>query len=190
MKQNNWLDANPNCKQVESCSNSLSGKCVCPKQTIEEVAKSYVDSFQFGISHPRKVAIKSFIKGYNHAQTEIEELKRKKEEFIDTLGLSIQIIERLIASEKVVNLDEFLGYFKQLITKHNKQLKTYLSNTMTESKQKAYNLVDKMNGYSYTDCVYNAIICVEELIKDHEQDHTDSKYYFWQEVLTHLKEML
>jgi hypothetical protein len=57
--------------------------------------------------------------GYNHAQTEIEELRRDKEEFIDTLVSSIQIIERLIASEKVVNLDEFLGYFKQLITKHN-----------------------------------------------------------------------
>jgi hypothetical protein len=55
---------------------------------------------------------------------------------------------------------------------------------MTESKQKAVELVEKFTTLD------DAILCVEELIKDHAQDHTDSKYYFWKEVLTHLKEML
>ena len=63
---------------------------------------------------------------------------------------------------------------------------------MTESKQKAEEL--KVEYWHLLNneqlAIKCAIICVEELIKDHEQDHTDSKYYFWQEVLTHLKEML
>ena len=91
---------------------------IITKQTIEAIAQDFAKSKSssevFQHTH-----IRDFLAGYNHAQTEIEELRRDNEEFIDTLGLSIQIIERLIASEKVVNLDEFLGYFKQLITKHN-----------------------------------------------------------------------
>jgi O-methyltransferase involved in polyketide biosynthesis len=33
------------------------------QETLEEVAENYVDSFEYGIAHPRKVAIKSFING-------------------------------------------------------------------------------------------------------------------------------
>lgn len=29
-----FLQKNPHCKQVESCSKSLSGKCICPKPAI------------------------------------------------------------------------------------------------------------------------------------------------------------
>lgn len=28
-----WMSNNPQCKQIESCYNSLSKKCVCPKET-------------------------------------------------------------------------------------------------------------------------------------------------------------
>ena len=34
-----------------------------------------------------------------------------------------------------------------------------------EAKQKAQQLVDKMSGFTYEDCIYNAIICVDEIIK-------------------------
>jgi hypothetical protein len=43
---------------------------------------------------------------------------------------------------------------------------------------------------NYKTAIQCAIICVDELINDHLQDTTDSKFYYWQEVLTHLKEML
>ena len=41
-----WLLNNPQCKQIESCSKSLSKKCICPKEkpkqeTIEEASKRY-----------------------------------------------------------------------------------------------------------------------------------------------------
>jgi hypothetical protein len=33
------------------------------QETVKEVAERYVDSFEYGIVHPRRVAIKSFING-------------------------------------------------------------------------------------------------------------------------------
>jgi len=33
------------------------------KETLKEVAEIYVDSFEYSIAHPRRVAIKSFING-------------------------------------------------------------------------------------------------------------------------------
>lgn len=42
-----WLLNNPHCKQIESCSKSLSKKCICPKEepkqeTLEEAATNYL----------------------------------------------------------------------------------------------------------------------------------------------------
>ena len=76
---------------------------------------------------------------------------------------------------------------------------------MTQPKQKADLLVD--DYFSIIPCpdvdeyknplkthkkraVKGAIRCAEEVLKNHEQDYTDTKYYFWKEVLNHLKEML
>ncbi len=41
-----WVSNNPKCKQIESCYNSLSKKCICPKEepkqeTLEEAAENY-----------------------------------------------------------------------------------------------------------------------------------------------------
>ena len=103
-KQTNWLDVNLNCKQVESCSNSLSGKCVCPKQTIEEVAQWVIDN-RYAKSELEKVSdfeiYHKIIDGYNHAQNEIEELVSELQNIVDYGG--------------VANFDKL----KQLITKHN-----------------------------------------------------------------------
>jgi hypothetical protein len=41
------------------------------QETLEEVAERYVDSFEFGIAHPRRVAIKSFINGAKWQQEQI-----------------------------------------------------------------------------------------------------------------------
>jgi len=51
---------------------------------------------------------------------------------------------------------------------------------MTESKQKAVELVKNFTKLE------DAILCVEEIL----QTCVESRIYFWQEVLTHLKEML
>jgi hypothetical protein len=45
-----WLLNNPQCKQIESCSKSLSKKCICPKEkpkqdTLEEVAERFVENW-------------------------------------------------------------------------------------------------------------------------------------------------
>lgn len=59
---------------------------------------------------------------------------------------------------------------------------------MTESKQKAVELADKFTYYE------DAIQCAEEIItelsKVHYRTDVNDILCFWQEVLTHLKEML
>ena len=52
--QEDWLLNNPQCKQIESCSKSLSKKCICPKEkpkqeTLEEAAEKYENSFKESI---------------------------------------------------------------------------------------------------------------------------------------------
>jgi hypothetical protein len=128
-KQTNWLDANPNCKQVESCSNSLSGKCVCPKQTIEDLADKYDSSAIWKCGE-------SWKDGYNHAQKEIEELKRKFTgsctPVASPLGkvlmnskeskLISKAIQKLIRTGNPTQVSlslETQNRIKQLITKHN-----------------------------------------------------------------------
>jgi len=47
-----WISNNPQCKQIESCYNSLSKKCICPKEepkqeTLEEfIKKSYLSRLE------------------------------------------------------------------------------------------------------------------------------------------------
>jgi hypothetical protein len=41
--QEDYLLKNPQCKQIESCSNSLSKKCICPKEPNED--EHYLDSY-------------------------------------------------------------------------------------------------------------------------------------------------
>ena len=46
-----WISNNPQCKQVESCYNSLSKKCICPKEhkqeTLEEAFDKIYNSIDF-----------------------------------------------------------------------------------------------------------------------------------------------
>jgi hypothetical protein len=47
-----WLLNNPQCKQIESCSKSLSKKCICPKEehkqeTLEEAIKQELEDYFF-----------------------------------------------------------------------------------------------------------------------------------------------
>lgn len=73
---------------------------------------------------------------------------------------------------------------------------------MTESKQKAQQLVSrywsaKVETPRVRESVISkelsikcAIICVEEIMYEVKYMTPDIRYRFWQEVLTHLKEML
>jgi hypothetical protein len=66
-----WISNNPQCKQIESCSKSLSKKCICPKEepkqeTLEEVAERYyIDNiFCDGITDfEHDIAIRCYIAG-------------------------------------------------------------------------------------------------------------------------------
>lgn len=51
------------------------------QETIKEVAERYVDSFEYTIAHPRRVAIKSFINGAKWQQ----ERSYSEEEVLDIL---------------------------------------------------------------------------------------------------------
>ena len=57
---------------------------------------------------------------------------------------------------------------------------------MTESKQKAVELVEKFTTLE------DAIICVDEILKTYDTKNLIyyQEFKFWREVLTHLKEML
>ena len=48
------------------------------KETLKEVAERYVDSFEYSIAHPRRVAIKSFING---AKWQAERMYSEEESF-------------------------------------------------------------------------------------------------------------
>ena len=75
-----WFVKNPSCEEVEveqditKCKGGLEFrpifgyKIIIPKEepkqeTLEEVAENYVDSFEYGIAHPRRVCKNAFING-------------------------------------------------------------------------------------------------------------------------------
>lgn len=88
-----WLLNNPHCKQIESCSKSLSKKCICPKEepkqeTLEEVIGR---EFQF------------------HSSTEIKD--EKYVYLIDKRGFKIAVNnilkwqqERMYSEEEVIEI--------------------------------------------------------------------------------------
>ena len=77
------------------------------KQTIEEVAQEYALRQPFNTTS----CYKSFIQGYNHAQKEIEELRRDKEELAEFLKI---IYNNLNGYTEEPIFDKI----EQLITKH------------------------------------------------------------------------
>ena len=64
------------------------------QETVKEVAERYVDSFEYGIVHPRRVAIKSFING---AKWQMERSYSEEEiiniiyKIYDDMGISISL---------------------------------------------------------------------------------------------------
>ena len=67
------------------------------QETVKEVAERYVDSFEYGIIHPRRVAIKSFINGAKWQQ------------------------ERSYSEEEIIEFGEFI--FKHSLLAHSKGVK-------------------------------------------------------------------
>ena len=63
----NWLLNNPQCKQIESCSKSLSKKCICPKEepkqeTLEEAIERFLNGeYLIPISSKDKVITKQML---------------------------------------------------------------------------------------------------------------------------------
>lgn len=49
-----WLSFNPQCKQTESCSNSLSKKCICPKEEPKQTVQEYEQQGLEKYSHELK----------------------------------------------------------------------------------------------------------------------------------------
>lgn len=60
------------------------------KETLEEVAENYINSFQFGIAHPRKVCKKAFINGAKWQQeqesTWFDEYQKLENYIINRIG--------------------------------------------------------------------------------------------------------
>ena len=50
----NWVFNNPQCKQTESCSNSLSKKCICPKEEPKQTVQEYEQQGLEKYSHELK----------------------------------------------------------------------------------------------------------------------------------------
>jgi hypothetical protein len=83
-----------------------------PKQTIYEVAQEYALRQPFNTTS----CYKSFIQGYNHAQKEIEELRRDKQELVNELKDIMWLVDNDELFEEIIKR---LKVSKQLITKHN-----------------------------------------------------------------------
>jgi hypothetical protein len=49
------------------------------KETLEEVAERYVDCFEFGIAHPRRVAKNAFINGAKWQQEQNKKMYSEEE---------------------------------------------------------------------------------------------------------------
>jgi hypothetical protein len=78
-----------------------------PKQTIEELADKY--DYTLGIEYC------AFIEGYNHAQKEIDELRRDKDIILKDL---IDLVFLIDNDESYIELRERIKVSQQLITKH------------------------------------------------------------------------
>jgi iron-sulfur cluster repair protein YtfE (RIC family) len=88
------------------------------KQTIDEVAEKYRQST------PNKMYGDElgFLAGYNHAQTEIEQLKRDKEELVEALKKCQDAFRENLKKWNYKNEELMFNTLqnnKQLITKHN-----------------------------------------------------------------------
>jgi hypothetical protein len=73
------------------------GKETSKQETLEEVAENYVNSFEFGIAHPRRVAKNAFINGAKWQQ------------------------ERSYSEEDMIAFGEFI--FKHTLLAHSKGVK-------------------------------------------------------------------
>ena len=73
-KNEDWLSNNPQCKQIESCSNSLSKKCICPK----EEPKKDLEKEMFELE--QELDIPSHLRWHNSKpkQKTLEEVAKKK----------------------------------------------------------------------------------------------------------------
>jgi len=56
------------------------------QETLKEVAERYVDSFEYSIAHPRRVAIKSFINGAKWQQERSYSEEDMKKAFINGMA--------------------------------------------------------------------------------------------------------
>lgn len=74
------------------------------QETIKEVAERYVDSFEYSIAHPRRVAIKSFINGAKWQQD-------KQDEF--AIGFKIFCDEKYYYNIEELSLKELLKIYKK-----------------------------------------------------------------------------
>jgi len=58
-------------RSVYKCLEFMSFAGKDKELSLEDVAENYVNAFEHGIVHPRRVAKKAFINGYNHATKEL-----------------------------------------------------------------------------------------------------------------------
>jgi hypothetical protein len=120
IQKKDWLLNNPQCKQIESCSKSLSKKCICPKEelkqeTLEEAADSYSSNPIFRMGTPRQDMKRGFELGAKwqeermYSEEEVKELCKKSRDE----GYDENTLEGIGANEKIVPFGEWFEQFKK-----------------------------------------------------------------------------
>ena len=116
-----WISNNPQCKQIETCYNSLSKKCICPKEqqeTLEEAAeifyseqsKSYEDAIEPIFDNSRYL-VAGFIEGAKWQQErmysgEQPDYKKIKQALVEMRKVPMTFVpyERMYSEEEVIEL--------------------------------------------------------------------------------------
>jgi hypothetical protein len=83
------------------------------KDVLEEVAENYVDSFEYGIAHPRRVCKNAFINGAKWQQ----ERSYSEEDMLQAFEF---YAERAICDIKYLD-DDFTEFIKQLKKEQNER---------------------------------------------------------------------
>jgi hypothetical protein len=109
-----WLLNNPQCKQIESCSKSLSKKCICPKEepkqeTLEEAAENYSNELLESktIQPHEKTWIKSMF--IYIAKWQADRMYSEEE----VLKLWHWLNDGFIIRKSLPTREELIGYFEQ-----------------------------------------------------------------------------
>jgi len=84
-----------------------------PEMTPEELMKKWEVFLPTSYDYQQKFL--SDLRSVIHGET--SELLKQRDELLEAVKVELEIIKSLIASKRIVNLDESIAYYEKLITK-------------------------------------------------------------------------